>query len=359
MKISALLLLLALSACQSAPPPAPMAAASLDMQRVLDTYRASGARPVDTLTVEQARAQPSIQDAAELVAASLGRPAGAPIARTTDMQVPGAQGSLIPARLYNPLARSGPAPAILYFHGGGWVTGTLDTYDATARALARGTGAIVIAVQVRQGPEFRFPTAHDDAIATYRWLLGAAGGLGANPKRIALAGESAGGNLALDTAIWARDRQQPAPVHLLLVYPVAGTDLRTPSYNETAGAIPLIRRAIEWYVNNYTTTAKDLQDPRLDIVGHADLRGLPPTTIVSAEIDPLRSEGETLAAKLQAAGTPVTQRTYPGTTHEFFGMPRAVAAAQQAQSFAIDRLNTAFGPRTPFPAVTRRARTRR
>ena len=333
-----------LAGCQMAPmPPDPTGRADADMVRVLTAFQASGAKPIQTLTVEQARAQPTPGDAATTVAVQMGLPAKMPLARVTDIQIGGAAG-MLPARVYDPQTSRGPAPVILYFHGGGWVTGTLDTYDASDRALANSTGAIVLSVAYRLAPENRFPAAQDDANASYAWLLKNAGSIGGDPKQIALAGESAGGNLAIDTAIWARDQHLPAPVHELLVYPVVGTDLKTPSYNETTKAVPLNRAAIEWYVSHFTNSSADLKDPRLNVVGAADLHGLPPTTIVSAEIDPLRSEGEMLAQKLSAAGVPVTQQTFPGVTHEFFGMGAVVGQAKQAEDFAAMRLKASFTP---------------
>ena len=274
------------------------------------------------------------------------------VADVTDIEIQGAAGPLA-ARVYNPKLAHGPAPAVLYFHGGGWVTGTLDSYDASDRALAQDTGAIVVSVAYRLAPEARFPAAQDDADASYRWLLDNAAGIGADPKRIALAGESAGGNLAIDTAIWARDKGLPAPLHQLLVYPVVGTDLTTQSYNETVNAVPLNRAAIEWYVSHTIRGAPDLQDPRLNVIGVANLHGLPPTTIVSAQIDPLRSEGEALAQKLQGLGVPVEQRTYPGVTHEFFGMGATVVQAREAEDFAAMRLNAAFAA-AALPPKSRR-----
>lgn len=329
----------------AAPPADPTGKADTDMIKVLAAYQALGAKPVASLTVEQARTQPTPGQAAMVVQQTLtGSAARQPVAKVYDTTVMGAAGPL-PARVYDPrvdIATSRPAPVILYFHGGGWVTGNLDTYDASGRALAAGTGAIVLSVQYRLAPEARFPAAQDDADKAYNWLLINAGTLGGDPKRIALAGESAGGNLAIDTAIWARDSRLPAPVAELLVYPVAGTDVGTPSYLETSNAIPLNKAAIEWYVAHFINGQTDLGDKRLNVVGVADLRGLPPTTIVSAQIDPLRSEDEMLAKKMQAAGDDVQQRTFPGVTHEFFGMGSVVAEARLAQQFAIARLSVAF-----------------
>ena len=156
------------------------------------------------------------------------------------------------------------------------MTGTLDTYDASDRALANSMGAIVLSVAYRLRPENHFPAAEDDADASYRWLLKNAGSIGGDPKQIALAGKSAGSNLAIDTAIWARDQHLQAPVDELLVYPVVGTDLMTVSYNETTKAVPLNRAAIEWYVDHFTRGPADLKDPRLNVIGAANLHGLSP-----------------------------------------------------------------------------------
>ncbi len=349
---------LALSACAAPPPaaPDPTGLASADMLLVLTAYHASGARPVAGLTVAQARNQPTIADAAVSVAQQAGVPAKMIVAEVTDIEIQGAAGPLA-ARVYNPKTAHSPAPVILYFHGGGWVTGTLDTDDASDRALAEETGAIVVSVAYRLAPEARFPAAQDDANASYRWLLENAAGIGADPKRIALAGDSAGGNLAIDTAIWARDSGMPAPLHQLLIYPVVGTDLTTQSYAETANAVPLNRAAVQWYLAHFTGSAADLRDRRLNVIADADLHGLPPTTIVSAQIDPLRSEGEALGQKLQASGVPVEQRTYPGVTHEFFGMGATVVQARQAEEFAAMRLDASFAAAAP-PAPKRHVRHR-
>ena len=319
------------------------ARAKPDMARVIEALKAQGTQPIETLTVAQARTQPFIPQAVMRVARETGRSAApVPLARVEDISIPG-PGGAFPARIYSAHARSRGAPLIVYWHGGGWVIADLDTYDASARALAAQTGAIVLSAHYRQAPEAKFPAAHEDALAAYRWALGNAQRLGADRSRIAVAGESAGGNLAIATAIAARDAGLPLPRHMALIYPVAGTDTATPSYRENSAAAPLSRAGMLWFVDKVTSSSADLQDPRLNLVGRADLRGLPPATIINAEIDPLRSEGEMLAAKLREAGVPVTQRTFQGVTHEFFGMSPVVADAAEAQAMAAQALTAALG----------------
>ncbi len=336
--------------------------ANPDMAGVIDTYVRLGAKPVHLLTVDQARAQPTPGDAVKAVLAvqSNGAPVATPFVQTRDVQVDGAAGPL-QARLYDATPGHPGEPIILYFHGGGWVTGDLDTYDASDRALATQAHAMVLSVAYRLAPENRFPAAHDDAFASYRWLLAHAGQLGADPRRIAVAGESAGGNLAINVSIAARDAHIKPPVHQLLIYPVAGTDTQTPSYIADEKAIPLGRDDILWYVRNTTNSPADLQDPRLDLIGKADLHNLPPTTIVSAEIDPLESDGTFLTYKLQAQGVTVDRTEYGGTTHEFFGMGAAVARAKEAEAFAAQGLDATFDKigNPPAPPVNRAATQRR
>ena len=322
-----------------------------DMSRVISTLSALGAKPIESLSVEQARLQPSFADAyRRVLQEERGMASPGLTVQTQDITIPGPAGP-IPARLYRPAqTRSGAQPLVVYWHGGGWVIAGLDTYDASARALAAKTGAIILSAHYRQAPEHKFPAAHEDAFAAYRWAVQNAGRLGANPRRIALAGESAGGNLAIDTAIATRDAGLPQPVHMALIYPVAGTDTNTPSYRENTATVPLSRAGLLWFVDKATRSSTDLQDPRLNVVGRADLRGLPPATIVNAEIDPLRSEGEALAVRLREAGVPVEQRTYQGVTHEFFGMAPVVTDATAAQSLVAERLRGAFDARAPMPA---------
>ena len=171
-----------------------------------------------------------------------------------------------------------------------------------------------------------------------------------------MAGESAGGNLAFNVALAARDQKLPMPVHQLLVYPVASTDLTAPSVQENARAKPLSRAALEWFVKYYTRGPQDIADTRLNLLGVSDLQGLPPTTIILAQIDPLRSGGETLGDRLRTAGVPEETRLYPGVTHEFFGAGAVVPEGKAAVAFASERLKQSFAAVPPLPAPTRRGR---
>jgi acetyl esterase/lipase len=226
---------------------------------------------------------------------------------------------------------SGPLPILVYFHGGGWVMGDLDVYDGGPRGLAHEARCIVISVDYRRAPEARFPAAWDDAMATWRWISSHGRNYGGD-SQLALGGESDGACLALATAIAAsRDAGLSAPVHVLAVYPLAQTgSLATPSYIEDALAQPLSRAMMPWFFDKLLRSEDDLRDTRLDVV-HADLHGLPPVTIVSAMLDPLRSDGAMLEDALLDAGVPVVRRDYHGVTHEFFAAAAVVAKAREAQ----------------------------
>ena len=311
------------------------------MQAVLDELASLGGKPAETLTPRAARTQPTPTDAVKALLRERGQPmTPEPGVRSIDRTIPGPGGPL-PVRVYTPQQGSGPFPLIVYYHGGGWVIANREVYDAGARGLSKLANAVVVSVDYRQGPEHRFPAAHDDAFAAYRWALDHAGELKADAKRVALAGESAGGGLAVATAIRARDEKVQAPVHIVSIYPIAGTDTTTPSYVQNASAKPLNRPMMSWFFQHYLRNESDRADPRVNLVG-ADLRGLAPTTIINAEIDPLRSEGEALARLMRDAGVTVDQVTYPGTAHEFFGMAAVVDKAKQAQERAGAALKGAF-----------------
>ncbi len=301
-------------------------------------------RPYHTLTPQQARLQPSFADGVMRVMRQQGRPTTPPPGVSVrDISVAGAAGA-INAKVYTPDGARGPLPVIVYYHGGGWVLANSQVYDASTRALAREGQAIVLSVDYRLAPEAKFPAQHDDALAAYRWAIANAGSIGGDPRRMVLAGESAGGNLAVATAVAARDAGLQAPLHILSIYPIAGSDLNTPSYQENANALPLGRALMAWFFNHTTSTPADAADPRINLVA-ANLRGLAPTTIIAAQIDPLRSEGALLADRMRAAGVDVTRREFPRVTHEFFGADAVITEAQVAQRFAGERLRATFAAR--------------
>lgn len=319
----------------------PGARADLEMTRVLDELKAMGAEPIEDLTPAEARRQPTPADAVRSLAAKAGLEIPDDGVTAHDISYPGAEGD-VAARVYRPAGAEGGLPVVLYFHGGGWVYGALDAYDAGPRAIAARTGAVVVSAHYRQAPEHKFPAAHDDAFEAYRWVLEEWETLGGDPARIAVMGESAGANLAINVAIAARDAQLPAPVHMALVYPVAGVDLATPSYVINEHARPLNKAMMGWLLGHILPDAQSASDPRLDLVGAARLDDLPSTTLLTAEIDPLRSEGQALGAKLRAAGVAVNAIDFEGVTHGFFGMAAVVRDARHAQEAVSRDLKAAF-----------------
>ena len=319
-----------------------LAAASPEpqMKAVLDQLKALGPKPLETLTAAEARKQPTPADAVMTLLKKQGKStAPQPVGKVEDRSIAGATGQM-PARLYWP-AGAGPFPVLVYYHGGGWVIANKDVYDATPRALVNMANCLVVSVDYRQGPEHKFPAAHDDAWAAYEWVVKNAASINGDPKRIAVGGESAGGNLAVATAMAARDKKMPMPVYQMVVYPIAGYDMNTASYQENAAAAPLSKPAMAWFFKNYLRSAADGKDPRINLVG-ADLKGLPPATVITDQIDPLRSEGAMLADKLKAAGVAVDYRNYDGVAHEFFSMGAVVDKARQAEQQAADGLKKAF-----------------
>jgi acetyl esterase len=239
-----------------------------------------------------------------------------PVARVQDRTLPGPSGE-IPVRIYAPESR-GPLPAIAYFHGGGFVLGGLDTHDGTCRALANAAGAMVVSVDYRLAPEHRFPAAPEDCYAALRFLGERGAEIGADPARLAVAGDSAGGNLAAVTALLARERRGPELRFQLLVYPVADHRFDTPSYRDNAEGYFLTAAMMRWFWSHYLEQPDHGEDPIASPLRAKDLAGLPPALVITAEYDPLRDEGEAYAARLREAGVATELRRYPGQIHGFF-----------------------------------------
>jgi acetyl esterase/lipase len=323
--------------------PGSQPAADASMQTVLTELASLGGKPIETLTPAEARTQPTPADAVIATLLKQGKDTTptvlVPGVTSVDRTVRGAAGS-IPARIYTPDG-AGPFPVVVYYHGGGWVIADKNVYDGGARGLSKAANAVVVSIDYRRAPENKFPTAHDDALAAYRWALANASSIKGDPKRVALAGESAGGNLAVATAIAARDAKLQQPSAIISVYPIAQSDTATDSYNENANAKPLNRPMMNWFAKHATRTPADLQDPRINLV-KANLSGLPPVTIINAQIDPLRDDGKMLEDALTAANVSVERKLYDGVAHEFFGMAAVVDKAKEAQQYAGDRLKDAF-----------------
>lgn len=247
------------------------------------------------------------------------------VARVEDLALD-LPGRTLPARLYVPGDAANPAPLVVFYHGGGWVIGTLETHDATCRALARASGAAVLSVGYRLAPEHPYPAPVDDCYDALVWAAAHADELGCDPRRLAVAGDSAGGNLSAAVSIMARDRGGPALRHQLLIYPVTDDDFSLPSYAENGGGDFFLSNAMmRWFWDRYLG---DVADAPLARVGCTpDLSGLPSATVITAEFDPLRDEGMAYAARLEQAGIAVDAAVAPGMIHGFFSMFQAVPDA--------------------------------
>jgi acetyl esterase len=302
---------------------------------VIEKLQSYNALPIESLAAKEARKQPTPTTAVMDVMKEHNIQMPPAMVDTAGKEIP-VNGGMIHVRIYTPKSGSN-FPLIVYYHGGGWVIADLDTYDASAKGIAEQTGAVVVSVHYRQGPEHKFPTAHNDAFAAYQWALKNAASLKADTAHVAVAGESAGGNLACNVSMMARDKKIKIPNYQVLVYPVASNDMNSESYQKFAAAKPLNKPMMEWFAKNYLPNMAAAADPRISLV-KANLKGLPPTTIIGAEIDPLQTEGKILSDKLKDAGVKVNYKLYDGVTHEFFGMATVVPEAKDAQGIAAGDL---------------------
>ncbi len=311
-----------------------------NMQVVMEKLQSYGMPAIETLSAQEARKQPTPTTAVMDVMKENNIPMPPSMVDTSGKEIP-VSGGTIHARIYTPKAGDSMYPIIVYYHGGGWVIADLDTYDASARGLAEQVNAVVVSVHYRQGPEHKFPTAHNDAFAAYQWVLKNAKSLKGDTARIAVVGESAGGNLACNVSLMARDKGVKLPMHQVLVYPVASDDMNSESYQKYAAAKPLSKPMMEWFAKNYLPGMGAAADPRIALV-KANLKGLPPTTIIGAEIDPLQTDGKILSDQLKNAGVTVYYKLYNGVTHEFFGMATLIPEAKEAQEMAATNLKGSF-----------------
>jgi acetyl esterase len=305
-----------------------------EIRALLDRQAASGRPPLQRQPVEQARAF-HVEDAPALNGPAV------PVAAVADRVVPGPAGEL-PVRVYTPEGEA-PFPIVVWFHGGGWVVGTLDTYDPLCRALAASVPAVVVSVGYRLAPEHRWPAAVEDAYAATVWASGNAAGLGGAQHRLAVAGDSAGGNLAAAVALGARDLGGPAIAFQLLVYPALDAAADTASWREHAEGCYLTAAGMRWYWDHYLGGA-DGRAPDASPLRAAFFGGLPPALVLVAEHDILRDEGEAYAARLRDAGVAATASRYAGMVHGFFRWRAVTGAADAALQEAAAALRTALAP---------------
>jgi acetyl esterase/lipase len=338
---------LALAGCGTVPPQGstpytPTAA----MSDVLAERVAMHAKERSSVGLAQARDVPSLMDAAHAIWNVRGLPApGIEISQFNQPIASGAAGP-IGATLYRP-AVAKDTPVIVYFPGGTWATRRDADADETSRQLAIRTGFVVVSLRPRLAPEAQFPAIHDDALAAYQWARGQMRSWGGDPTRVILAGEGPGANLALSTALLARDRHIALPDALLLITPWAGTSTSSLSMSENGDSLPLSRATVRWAQQLYAPDKLD--DPRINLADRTDLGGMPPTMMLLADIDPLRSEAEKLGVNLQNAGNLVGVRRYSGVTYDFFGLGAYVPTAAAAEDDAARAMKTRFD--TPLPAA--------
>ena len=311
-----------------------------DMRHVLSVLAQMGGKPIESLRTPEARAQPTLDMALRRILRDSHDDQGI----NMEMRlIPGPSGD-IRARIYTPQAEAREQrPLILYFHPGAFVLGDVDHYDATPRTLAQRTGAVVVSSHYRQAPEHRFPAAHEDAFAAWNWVGEHAESLGGDPRRIAIVGEGSGANLAVNVALRVKAQGGTPPIHLGLVTPMATLTFDLPSHLEIEDTGPFKTDTFKWAARKLLRNKDDAHDPRLELIERGDLGGLPPATIILAEADPLRSEGEALADLLRRSGVWVDSTTYEGVTHGFFGLYQIVNKAMFAQGQLARNLNAAFG----------------
>jgi acetyl esterase len=303
------------------------------MRSVLERMHRAPYPPIHTLSASEAK------KSYEAGSAVLEVPK-AELVRVEDFTIPARDGYAIPARLYAP--SKDVLPLLVYFHGGGFVIGNIATHDVLCRELSRLSGCAVVSVDYRLAPEFRFPTAFDDAWDAVRWVAHNGGAMGVDATRLALGGDSAGGTLAATCAIMARNERIPLRLQLLF-YPGAAPDLEAPSHKRFAKGLVLEKAQIDWFFDHFIAP-EQRSDWRFAPLNAEDVEGVAPAWFGMAELDPLVDDGIAYADKLRAAGVPVDIEIYRGVTHEFIKMGRAIREARQAHEDAARALAHAFEP---------------
>lgn len=322
-----------------------------DMKGLVDQLEKFATPRLESVTFGNARNFPTFKNAVEeLTSKSLATRTGnltspnpAPVGNVEHILIPTGEGDLL-ARVFTPNGspNNEPFPVLVYFHGGGWVIANLDVYEASCRALCNASNCIVVSVAYRQSPEAKFPAAVNDAHAALQWVLSNADKLGGDLTRVAVGGESAGGNLATVACLKALDENGRLPVAQVLIYPVTDMRMGYPSQAENENTTPLHTAMLPWFYDLYLNDESEKTHPYASPILAENLGGLPPAIVVVAEFDPLRDEGTAYARLLAEAGVPVRFKLYEGVTHEFFGLAGAVAKATTAVEEVGEALTQAF-----------------
>lgn len=302
-----------------------------EAKAILETL--SGGEEVDPFSLSPALVRQGF-------AAMSGLTEGPEVAKVEMRQADGPAGK-ISMRIYSP-AGDTPKPALVYFHGGGFVVCDLDSHDATCRELANGADCVVVSVDYRLAPEAKFPAAPEDCYAATQWVSREAKQLGIDAARIAVGGDSAGGNLATVVAMMSRERGGPSLIHQLLIYPVTDNRFDTTSYKDNGSGYFLSENLMRWFWHHYLESEADGENPLASPLRAHDLSGLPSATVLTAEYDPLRDEGRAYAERLEEAGVATTYTNYPGVFHGFFGMTSQIPRARQAVEESCSALRKAF-----------------
>jgi acetyl esterase len=303
------------------------------IKAILDQATASDAPPLSSMPVGQAR------DAFRAMMESFaGDP---PLVAKSEDQVIGGPAGQIPIRVYTPDGKA-PFPVMMFFHGGGWVLGDLESHDALCRALAGEASCIIVAVNYRRAPEHKFPAAAEDCYAATLWVAKNAALINAKPGHLAVGGDSAGGNLATAVSLMARDRAEPRICYQLLTYPALDSSLQSKSQADFASGYLLTRADMEWFWSHYLAGEADRSNPYACPAAAKDLTGLPPAMVITGEFDPLRDEGEGYAQRMREAKVPVVCTRYDGVTHGFMSMASFLDKGRQAIRNAAAGLHRAF-----------------
>jgi acetyl esterase len=303
------------------------------IKAIIDQAASAGAPPLSSMSPRQAR-----QGFRAMFQAFGGTPQT--VAKSEDRAIPGPAGE-IGVRVYTPEGK-GPFPALMFFHGGGWVVGDLDTHDPLCRALTNGARCVTVAVDYRLAPEHKFPAAADDCYAASQWVARNASEIGVNPAHLALGGDSAGGNLAAAVSLMARDHKDLHVGYQLLMYPALDASLQTKSMADFAEGYLLTRADMVWFWGHYLRADADRSNPYACPAAAKDLSGLPPAMVITAEFDPLGDEGEAYARRLQEAHVRVALKRYEGVTHGFMSMATIVDQGRKAIDDAASHLRAAF-----------------